>query len=452
MPDAPPTLAPIATPQRAEDAGALAYAPDARRQSLWVGVLVLALVLRVAWGALVPMVPTSDCAAYDTCARNLAAHNVFGFEATKPTAFWPPGTSFAYSLIYRVLDPATYGYAPVVAFNVVLGCASVMLAGLLASRWFGPRVGLVTALLLALWPMHVQFATILSSEQLFTVLCLGAMLSWPGQRQLAPVRLVLVALLFALATYVRTTALLIPFILIGIDLLRTWGLRLALTRAITIGLIMGACIAPWTKRNYDLFGQPVLIAANAGSNFWMGNNPDSSGQYQQAPEFPGMNEAQRDAKLKSEAWAYIKSDPGAFVKRTIIKAGRLYERETIGVAWNEDGLKRAGGTDGAIKAIKLASQGYWMLVLATAAIGGVLLLRRGFFQALLHPTIVLFAYYTGVHAIVVYQDRYHFPLTPMIGALAALAIVHAGQYFWSRRIGSAPVSTAVAHPSASNSP
>jgi 4-amino-4-deoxy-L-arabinose transferase-like glycosyltransferase len=421
------------TPEPQPDLAAMAYAPEARRQSAWVGVVVLALVLRIAWAAIVPMVPISDCAAYDTFARNLAAHNVFGFEATKPTAFWPPGTSFVYSLIYRVLDPATYGYTPVIAFNVLLGVASVLLAGLLARRWFGERVGLVTALLMAIWPMHIEFSTILSSEQMFTGLCLGAMLAWPGQRQIAPVRLVLVAVLFAGATYMRTTALLIPFILIGIDFLRTLSVPVALIRGVTIALVMLACIAPWTKRNYDLFGKFVPIAANSGSNFWMGNNPNSKGEYQDLPEFPGLNEAERDAKLKQEAWAYIKQDPGAFAKRTIIKAGRLYERETIGIAWNQEGLKRIGASDRAIKALKLASEAFWIAILATGVIGAVLLLRRGFFNAILHPTIVLVAYYTAVHAVVVIQDRYHFPVTPMIGALAALALTHLGQYFVSRK-------------------
>ena len=58
-----------------------------------VTVLTTALVLRVAWGILVPVVPVADSNAYDVFARVLTEHGVYGWTPGEPSAYWPVGTS-----------------------------------------------------------------------------------------------------------------------------------------------------------------------------------------------------------------------------------------------------------------------------------------------------------------------------------------------------------------------
>src|SRR5262245_10801092 len=141
--------------------------------------LLLAAALRIAWALIVPIAPVSDCHSYDVCAQNLAEFNTFGYEPDKPWAFWPVGTSFAYSLVYRVFDPMKFGYAPVAIFNVLLGTGMVALAMAAAHRWFGRVPALFAGLILAVWPTQVFFTTIIASETLFTALCLAGILAWP---------------------------------------------------------------------------------------------------------------------------------------------------------------------------------------------------------------------------------------------------------------------------------
>ncbi|MFI5263506.1 MAG: ArnT family glycosyltransferase [Candidatus Kapaibacterium sp.] len=50
--------------------------------------------------------------------------------------------------------------------------------------------------------------------------------------------------------------------------------------AVGIALIM---VLPWTIRNYNTFGSFVLVSANSGFNFYMGNNPQATGEFQQGP-------------------------------------------------------------------------------------------------------------------------------------------------------------------------
>ncbi len=394
-------------------------------------ILALAALLRIAWAVAVPIVPTSDSNAYDVCARNLALHNTFGYQPDQPWAFWPVGTSFAYSLVYRLFDPAVYGYAPIAVFNVLLGVLMVGLAMALARRWFGHAAAVATGIVLAIWPTHIEFATIMASETLFMDLCLAGMLTWP-MRPAVP-RLIASGLLFAAASYVRPTGLLLPIVLAGAQWVRAPRLRDIPAAAACVALallVMAICIAPWAMRNDRLFGRTVLISTNGGSNLWMGNNPQSTGAYQEPPEFPGKNEAERDALRGQLAREYILAHPAAFTQRTMLKAVRLHATETIGVGWNLKGLERAsprifGDEQGiAVRALKALSTAYWLLVLLLSIPGLFLLAKRsGIWQAVTHPAVAVWAYFTAVHAVIVIQDRYHLPATPMIASLAALSLV-----------------------------
>jgi hypothetical protein len=267
---------------------------------------------------------------------------------------------------------------------------------------------------------------VIASETIFTVLCLGALLAWPARGQWGTWRLLLTGLLFAAASYVRPTALLIPVPLAVAEFFLHAGVFTTIRRLVLIYAAMTVAILPWTLRNFELFHHAVLISTNGGPNLWMGNNPDTTGFYMPEPPMPpGANEAEYHAQLGQQAVDYIKAHPAAFVARSAVKAVRLYERETIGVAWNIEGLGRVA-PPAVIRATKIAGQGFYMAALAASLAGAGLLLRRlGPWRGLLHPALVLIAYFTAVHAVIVIQDRYHFPITPVMAGLAALAIVYA---------------------------
>jgi 4-amino-4-deoxy-L-arabinose transferase-like glycosyltransferase len=398
-------------------------------------VLALALAVRIAWALMTPVQPISDCSAYDTFARNLAAGECYGFVPGAPSAFWPVGTGFMYSLVYRAFHPDVWGYTPVVCLNTIIGLGNVALTMLMARRWFGRPVAIVAGLALALWPVHVQFTTVLASEGIFTALCLAGICLWPpaaerGRR--SALLLVLSASAFALATYVRPTALLLPALLAGIQFLRDRRLGPAVARVAVSAAVIAVIIAPWSARNTRLFGRLVLVSCNGGSNLWMGNNPASTGMTMDIPPRPlGLNEAEWDAELGRRAKRYILEHPVAFVERTVSKAVRLYDRETIGIAWNPGLAERM--PERAVMAMKWSSQVFWMAALLAGVCGAVMLAgAKGVWFALTHPAVAIWAYFTLVHAVIVVQDRYHFPVTPMIAALAALALVNA--YTWGARL------------------
>jgi 4-amino-4-deoxy-L-arabinose transferase-like glycosyltransferase len=406
---------------------------DPSRHAAWrwpVLVLVAALLTRVLWAAVVPVAPYSDAFAYDAFARNLARGQCYGWNEQTPTAFWAVGTSFMYSLCYRVTGPES-GYGLVLALNIAIGVATVLLAMVLAGRWFGRAAGLTSGAVLALWPMHVQFTTVIASEQVFTMLCLAGVLAWPtGRVRLQVGRLVVASVIFAAATYVRPTALLLPGLLAGAAIVREgWGSwdswKWNVPRAAVAGAIILALLSPWSMRNQRVFGEFVLVSTNSGSNLWMGNNPETTGHYMPLPPRPAhMNEATFDKQLGQEAKAYILREPLTFVQRTFTKAVLLHDRETIGIAWNQEGLRQVMG-ERQMLLLKVASQAYWLVVMMGGLAGAGMMLSRHGRLALFHPALLVWGYFTAVHAVIVIQDRYHYPATPMIASLAAMALVAA---------------------------
>ncbi len=416
--------------------------------------VLAALILRVVWALGVPVIPISDSIAYEMYAKTLATHGEYGLEPGKPSAFWPPGASAIYALGFKLVGE---GYWPAVAINVFFGVAIVVLTGVLAARLLGKRAGAIAATLMALWPVHIQFSTVLASELPFTAFLLGAVLAWVGWRERPILRAFACGVLFAGACYIRPTAALIPVILAGVEFLvgpRRLYLRMFATPASTgalagealagfpesrltrvrtflgaagVGLVMALCIAPWSYHLTKTFGTFVVMSTNGGTVLWMGNNPRTTGFYQEDyPRQPGLNEAQSDKENGRVAREYILSDLPGFATRTLYKMARLHERQTIGVGWNEKGIRRAlpqDMGDQAIKGLKIVSTAYWYGALGLGVIGlAVLVARRGLLGAVTSPLVLVWGYLTLVHAVYLVQDRYVIPSTPMIAALGALAI------------------------------
>ncbi|GET43149.1 glycosyltransferase family 39 protein [Microseira wollei] len=384
---------------------------------------MLALLLRVLWVVAVPVVPISDSHAYDTLARNLATGIGYRWSSDSlPTAFWPVGTSLIYSLLYRVFG---FTYLPIVIFNLLLSAIIIFCSMRLAQTWFNRSVAIATGLLLALWPSKIQFTTVIASELPFIALVLVALLLWINERTNLWLRAILVGILLAAATYVRPTAYLIPILFLFFRWLNTRESFKSLKATAIIFVLMAVLIAPWSIRNTMAFGQFVTISTNGGANFWMGNNPNSTGVFMNFPaEVYGMNEAERDKYLKSVALAHIKEKPLLFVWRCVTRLVDTHSRESIGISWNESGLKKRYGT-GILLPLKIINQIFWMSVLGLALSGIVILgLQQGLLTTITHPTVVIWGYFAAIHAIIVAQDRYHFPSIPMIAILAAFTLTY----------------------------
>ncbi len=293
-------------------------------------ILIVAVVLRVAWAVAVPVIPISDGHAYDTFAQNLASGDGYGWEAGIPGAYWPVGLSFVYSLFYRVFG---HTYTPIVIFNIIVGVLTIVLTIEFTRRQFGPPAALLAGGLMAAWPSQIEYVTVLASELPFTCLVVGAILLWTLGNVNLWARAVLVGVLLAAASYIRPTAILLPFAFAFGHALRKKQLLKPVAAVCVIIAVMALLIAPWTARNMRAFGRFVLISTNGGVTLWMGNNPLAPLQRIEGPlpGVQGMSEVEREVHLKEEAIVYIKKHPVKFVVRSARKLVLLHSRETISV-------------------------------------------------------------------------------------------------------------------------
>lgn len=103
--------------------------------------------------------------------------------------------------------------------------------------------------------------------------------------------------------------LLRPDIMLGIVLFGIWLLWTSARReekfkgyvlSVVVAIIL---VAPWTLRNYVVFDKFVFVSANSGFNFYMGNNPSATGEFQQDVSTP-EGKAQLDSIQK-----YFESHP-----------------------------------------------------------------------------------------------------------------------------------------------
>jgi len=422
-------------------------------------VLLLALVLRVAWSVVIPVEPLSDSKAYDILAQNVVAGEGYTLnpdpaaaraagEEVEQSAYWAVGTPAVVALLYAGFG---HTYVPVVVLNILMSLAGIAVTMRLVAEWLSPRHGTTAGLALACWPGQIGFVTAIASELWFTlgvllVLLVWTRATWPWWR-----RAVLAGVLLAVSCYIRPVAMLLPIVLLMVSWAERW---LASRRpsaeagpappdgawwtpavaSLAAAIVMVGLVAPWTYRNAQVMGAPAFVSMNGGANMWMGNHPGTNGRYAELPpETDGMLELERDVYLKKAARDYIRAEPAAFVTRTLKKFVTLHANEAIFVDWNEVGIERVFGK-GANQPLKYVGTGYWLLII-TASLTGVVVLMRGvgFWAVWLHPAWLFWGYFASVHAVIVVQDRYHYPNVPFIAAFASVPLLAVFGRLTSRR-------------------
>lgn len=146
----------------------------------FVLILASAILLRLIWIALVPVVPLSDGLAYDQLARNIVDLGMYGASMDKPSAYWPVGTPALYALLYWIFG---FHYLPIAFFNVLLVIVIITCTVRLARRSLAtwPTVDTVAGMMLAVWPTLIMYVTILASELAFMAAMLLAIDLWTNK-------------------------------------------------------------------------------------------------------------------------------------------------------------------------------------------------------------------------------------------------------------------------------
>lgn len=390
-----------------------------RGMTVWQ-VICAGMALRVIWALVIPVEPVSDSFAYDTFARNIWQHGVYGWTPDNPSAYWAVGTSAIVAATYAVLGDT---YLGVVTLNLLASLVTLVLTWRVGRIFFGDQAAFWATVIVAFWPNLIFFTSVLSSELYFIAMVLAGTYFWVRPEGNRWVNLLICGVIWGLACYLRPVVLLYPAALVIAALsqgLRETGIAV-IKGGVAIAMIL-LIVSPWTMRNEAVLGKAYTVSSNFGPNLWMGNNPDSTGGYMPLPpETKEMTEVEREEYLGKLAKAYIREDIPRFVRESLGRIVTLHNRETIGVVWNEAQLTARIGETG-IRLTKALATGYWFVLLALALAGLAVLLARLHLGALFHPVFGSWAYFTAVHAIIVVEDRYHMPSSPFIALLAGVSV------------------------------
>jgi 4-amino-4-deoxy-L-arabinose transferase-like glycosyltransferase len=369
-----------------------------------------ALAARLVWAAaLGPREPRFDESQYVLHARNLAAGNGYTDENGHLEVYWPPGYPAVLSVGYRL-----FGYRPFVgtALQVLLGIATIVLISTIGTAAFGTRIGRYAALLLAVYPTHVFYATLNLTEPLFTLLVMFAvLLLWRsltgGAAPIAAAGLVL-----GLAAYTRPVVLLFAGVLPVWYLLQRWPFRKALAAVALSGGFTLLAVCPWLIRNHGVTGSWVEMSTEGGYNLWVGNYPGALGGYAHRRE---IHQAFQDGGGFDSARGYrlglaaIAASPGRALLRVAQKLSYFFALETDGVLWNFKGLDYSPPRAAVFLLLALANAAYgWVLAFAILGLMGT---SRS------HPLAGLLLALTGylvlITSVFISDPRYHYVLIPL---------------------------------------
>lgn len=381
---------------------------------------------------LLDVTPWSDAAYYFDRASELASGQGYLSPEGNPTAFWPPGWPMALSLAFRVFGPSV---AVVGLFNLICAAISGVLLLLLARRLSGSELAArLAVLLIALYPNNAAYVPLALTEVFYTALLLA--ICWLLIEPHRPGWLIGAGLLLGVASLVKAQTLVLVPLVLGIALLRAPRFWQAVPATMVKGLALGALAAivilPWSFRNERALGQFVLVSTNGGVTLATGNNASATGGYaDNDPAFlalqarkHALGEIAFDAEAKRLGSDWIRANPGAFLRLLPAKFFKLWGPDGEAI-WNyEIGAPSYAAHVTLYRAVRLANQAwYWMLLglFALAALVQLRRRRRGhapLFDWWLLPYGIA-AYPTMICLIFSGQTRFHYPAMPFIAISAA---------------------------------
>jgi hypothetical protein len=284
---------------------------DRKRIALIFGAALVARVVYVV-AFMRGYLPNSDADSYFAIARSVSKGHGYAFtlpfEFVHATAVRPPLFPTVLAAAFRVFG-THIGVAQGV--NILAGSAAAVVGALIADRIAGPRAGLCSGLILALYPTLIaNDVTVLVESLAVLLLFATVLLLVDGRTVLAGVTLGLLMLDRASAQW---------FVLV----LAVWVLwRLGWRHAVRMICVALLVIAPWVTRNAIQVGGPVLVTTNGFNlNATFSAEARQSGGFVDAfldPRFAEMrvraiDEVGLDAQLRKKATSDLRADPGWLV-------------------------------------------------------------------------------------------------------------------------------------------
>ncbi|MBI3564506.1 MAG: glycosyltransferase family 39 protein [Elusimicrobia bacterium] len=372
-------------------------------------LLVLALIARLGWAVVSNRFwGWRDDLAYDDGVFLHMARAFLGLEPQLTghppgyplflAPFLAVGGDLGLSLA-RWATIAAGALAPALTYRVALRLRATRTAALVAGA------------LVALDPMMIYFSARLMSESLFTALVLGFLYAWLYAWEAGAVRsAALAGVLGGAASLTRGTMLPFGGVLALVALWRRreqprWAALVAVC-----GLCWAGTIAPWTFRNWRVYHRFVPVSVQGGWNFYEGLTVDPEQIRHARAEAMGaearalgLDSVQADEYFAAKSKAFIREDPGEFLRLCAVKAARFWRPAPE----PPHGLLT-----------RVAAGAFTLLLFAGALLG----LRAASRATGAWFALAWIAHLNLLHAVFASNLRYRLPVEPVVAVLAGIGL------------------------------
>jgi Dolichyl-phosphate-mannose-protein mannosyltransferase len=350
----------------------------------------------------------------------------------QPSIYMPPGYPLFLAFFYRIGGQQPVTFLVITVIQAGLGVLLVHLVYRLALIVMGTHQAILAACLAALYPTQVYMCNEFHAINIYIVLQVATVFFLVRYVEISASwgDLVMAGLCAGTLMFFRGESPALVLLYAAVLLLRE---RLKFAKpALVFLLIAFACLAPWTLRNYRVFGRVVLVCASGGVNLWIGNNSLATGDDRYGAADIVRGDFARGAVSPDEFEQLPSEIRQAFSRIPIGRNSQIEKDEVLKhLALN---FMRGHPKEAAILLLKKLfaffvfdprhekgrEAAYWLpsVLLSILAILGVVLRRKTILlQDLLLVVSILFAVVIGL--IVFVLPRYKMVIDPFIMIFAA---------------------------------
>jgi len=230
-----------------------------------------------------------DASSYHEIAQNLVERHIFTssldppYDPQLPGTFRPPLTPFYLAAIYSILGVNVLWGRIGLALISALSCGFTYVLG---EKLCGRTTGAIAGIISCGYPFFLLLALLPLTEGLSVFLTLALMIlfySYQSYMKDRPEKSPIVAelawiggigFIFGLSLLNKASNIVV------FPCIAFWGLFLIadplkkrLVKLLTVVVVAGIAILPWTIRNYRIVGAVIPVNSNGGWTFYLGNNP-----------------------------------------------------------------------------------------------------------------------------------------------------------------------------------
>lgn len=398
-------------------------------------ILISSFLLSLAYSFYFRIEPAVDARGYDRIAQNLAAGRGYVERPDTPFASEAaisrvgPGYQFFLAGIYKTFGRNLPLIWILQALIHTLSGFFIYLISKKVFKDFEKReiAALISTFLFLFFIDIFELTSMILTETLFLFLLIVSIFSIIKFFENPEIKKsTFTGILFGLAILTRPTVL--PLFLIAFSLM---VYKKYFKEAFLFLLIPFLIIAPWTYRNYKVHKTFILTSSAGGINFWMGNNPEATGESFYTEEMSGYIKkygfVAAEKKGFEEGKKFITEHPFKFIKLSFIKTSIYFSAARPAAFWFH-----LSGFSMAMTAV--LSSIFAFVIFSFGALGIIAALRKRNFNINLLFSYALIAPLIVIPLVV--ETRYRYQIYPFLIIFAGFFISNVKNYlkdpFWKK--------------------